>query len=151
MIVYKVGDVLGCSEQVLLHGVNCKGAFGAGVALQIGLKYPKVRDAYLKRHRSSGWRLGDLQGVRVSSSESPLWVVNAATQLNYGRGECHVNYDAVRTCVSKTLDWCTKQGYLLAMPMIGAGLAGGSWEVIENILLDVSKDVNIYVYRREVK
>ena len=39
------GDLLSVTEGVIAHGVNCRGAFGSGVAGAIARKFPWVRDS----------------------------------------------------------------------------------------------------------
>lgn len=49
MIIYKDGDILTSTADVICHQVNCKGVMGAGLAKQIKQKYPAVFKLYKKR------------------------------------------------------------------------------------------------------
>jgi len=142
MIHHLQGNVLQSSAAIIAHGCNCRGSFGAGVALQIALQWPMVKEAYRSKFLSTeGWRLGDVQFVYTGS----VIIANCATQENYGRKGTHADYDAIRTCMIKLKDFAA--GRSIALPKIGAGLAGGDWNRIEAILQDVFGDSdNVTVY-----
>lgn len=145
MIVYKQGDVLASDEKKIAHGCNCSGGFGSGFAKAVAERYPSVREAYLVRHNSRGWNLGDVQLIGVGDG-SGREIANCATQQRYGRPDegPYVSYVAIRQVIKDLVSssWCG--GF--AMPKIGAGLAGGNWEIIERIINEESGDVEVRVY-----
>ena len=145
MVKDQIGNVLNCSEDVLLHGVNCRGAFGAGVAAQIAAKYPEVREAYLKAFRAGYWTPGKVQYVRVGGQ--PQIIVNAASQDRYGRAGCFTVYPAIREIFTTVVGRCQDHNLTLACPMIGAGLAGGDWDTIREIIDEVSQNFVVNVYQ----
>jgi O-acetyl-ADP-ribose deacetylase (regulator of RNase III) len=149
------GDVFESNANIIAHGVNCKGGFGSGVAGLMAKKHPSVRNGYLTKFKSEGWKLGDVQFVHLydhrSSIESPnkitYIVANCATQNNYlPRGERHADYDAIKTCMEKVKQYAKEREATIAIPKIGAGLAGGDWGIIEKILKEVFIDYDITVY-----
>jgi O-acetyl-ADP-ribose deacetylase (regulator of RNase III) len=83
-------------------------------------------------------------------------VVNGITQDMYGRnGKQYVDYDAVREVFNSTVDMCWQlyQDYEngetmdIAIPKIGAGLGGGDWKVIEEIIdEETGADLDVVVY-----
>ncbi len=153
MLKYTDGSLFDSPDQVLGHSVNCQGAFGKGIAKQIGERYPEVKKAYLKKYHSSGWQLGDIQYV---NTECGKIVTNLATQSNYGNNNIqHVNYKALELCIDQLLSYCKENKYAVSIPKISSGLAGGEWEVIEKIIENVSSelgiDVNVYVLKEKVK
>ena len=40
------GNILNCSENIIVHQTNCLGVMGAGLALQLRKKYPIIFDKY---------------------------------------------------------------------------------------------------------
>ena len=83
----------------------------------------------------------------------PQWngriIANCATQDKYlPRGECHADYDAIRKAMY-TLKNDVYPDLSIAIPKIGAGLAGGDWNIIEGILNEVFTDYDITVYYLE--
>ena len=146
MIRYVKGDLFQTKAQIIAHGCNCRGGFGSGIAGIIARDYPSVRAAFLQKFNTSGWTLGEIQAVK----EKDKTFINCATQLEFGGGarfgKVYVDYDAVKQCMEKVLDYKKTHGGQVAIPKIGAGLAGGDWEKIEKIINDVFKDDEILVY-----
>jgi len=139
-----VGDLLDAPEPVIAHGVNTLGKFGAGVAAQVAARWPEAREAYLRKFRHEGWALGEVQMVPVPGK----LLVNLATQASIGRTGRHVDYDAVRTCFSRLFVEVEGLGLGVALPRIGAGLGGGEWAAIEDLLYRelVNRGVEVTVY-----
>lgn len=144
-IIYEKGDVLASDEQVIAHGCNSRGVMGAGLARAVRDKYPEVYEDYrdwcesLVPFPREG--LGRVRLVKVPGRI----IANCIIQIDYGRLEGHryVSYDAVDE-VMAFLD--TKSYTRIAMPMIGAGLGGGSWGVIEKIIEARSTSFQPVVY-----
>ena len=130
-IEYKVGNIFDTKQPIIAHGVNCRGAFGAGVAGQIAQKYPQVRREYLKWFKQGKWALGEIQFVKLPK----LTIVNMATQDTFGGPGVHVDYDALSLCLNQVFSICdSRRGEGMAMPRVGAGLAGGDWDKIKRII-----------------
>lgn len=116
---------------VILHGCNCVHVMGAGIALTIAQTWPRAFEADLKTKKD----VNKLGGVSVSApadgEEGPV-IVNCYTQP--APGPC-VNYDAISDalgCVALMYP-----GKRVGMPQIGAGLGGGNWSRIKNIIQEV--------------
>lgn len=144
MITYKQGDLLNSDADMIAHGCNCVGGFGSGVAGAISAKYPEAREAYLEKHRSEGWELGDVQ---ITEMPDGLFIANCATQLEYyPRDRVHANYDAIHQTMTILKNYACHNHMSIAIPKIGAGLAGGDWPTIQKILEEVFSDYDITVY-----
>lgn len=136
------GDVFTSGANIIAHGCNCKGGYGSGVAGAMAKKHPSARNAYLMKHQSEGWQLGDVQFVMAKN----VIIANCATQKSYlPRGKRHADYDAIRTCMEKVRDFAKQYNYTIAIPKIGAGLAGGDWKTIKKILNEVFADYDVTV------
>lgn len=147
MLKYKEGDLFQTDCDIIAHGCNCRGGYGSGVAYTMSRDYPKARDMYLEKFEEDGWNLGDVQFVLQRDGK---YIANCATQYNYlPRGPRHANYDAIEECMGKVKDFAKHKGLSIAMPKIGAGLAGGEWFVIEKILQKVFTDYDVTVYYLE--
>jgi O-acetyl-ADP-ribose deacetylase (regulator of RNase III) len=145
MIVYKQGDLLAnLEEKRIAHGCNCSGGFGSGFAKQVSELYPSVREAYLHRFNTRGWKLGEVQILGVGDG-SGREIANCATQQRYGKPDegPYVSYPAIRQVI-RDLSNSWPGGF--AIPKIGAGLAGGNWEIIERIIQEESGSVEVRVY-----
>ena len=153
-IIYKRGDLLECEEKYILHGCNRQGVMGAGVAKLIKAKYPSAFDVY-KDSCDSDMPLGSISWAEQDDGKL---IFNGLTQEYYGRmqGVVYVDYEAVRG-VMKEVNWWAEQlatytkpeeGFYVAvaMPKIGAGLAGGYWAIIEGIIEQESTHFQPVVY-----
>ena len=151
MIKYIKGDLFTTTTNIIAHGCNCKGGFGSGIAGIISKIHPEVKTAYLQKFQSEGWNLGEIQVVKVSGKPYQ-YIVNCATQLNYGSpraGVVYVNYDAVRHVMKELLKISIENNFTISIPKIGAGLAAGDWGKIEKIINDIFKDKEILVFEKD--
>jgi O-acetyl-ADP-ribose deacetylase (regulator of RNase III) len=147
-IIYKNGDLLKASERVRMHGCNAKGVMGAGIAALIRQKYPIAYLDYHRRCVRGEVRLGDVFPVDVGDGTI---IINAITQDEYGGNKTNISYKAVRECMFRVNILAQHHKWdSIAMPKIGAGLAGGKWgkisEIIETELVDVQPVV--YLFRK---
>ena len=143
MIKHIKGDLFSVKEGYIIHGCNAQGVMGAGVALIVKMVYPEAFDAYracLNKKRELGKDpLGSTTICPIDDTN--LVIVNAVTQEYYGAGKRHTDYDAVRACLVEFTERTEKYHKLfkdvprvLNFPLIGCGLGGGEWEVIEQII-----------------
>jgi O-acetyl-ADP-ribose deacetylase (regulator of RNase III) len=145
MISYITGDLLDANQQVIIQGCNAQGVMGSGVAKSIRSKWPNVYEIYNLRYKTFGLELGDI--IPVATVDGHI-IVNCITQEFYGRDPIqYVSYDAIATCLEKinnrVLDWGVSE---VAMPKVGAGLGGGSWDIIEQIILKSARNFIPFVY-----
>lgn len=143
-IIYKRGDLLLCEENIILHGCNAQGVMGSGVAKAIRDKYP---NAYLT-YKAGFMELGI---VTCSVEDDGKIVMNAITQEFYGRvpNRQYVSYSAIEDALQR-IDWWVSKTYdcapAIAMPKIGAGLGGGDWKAISEIIEKESISFQPVVY-----
>ena len=138
------GNLVEDAEQfdVIIHGCNCFCTMGAGIALSIKNKWPQVYEADLKTVKGDINKLGSYTYCVVPETT----VINAYTQYDY-KGRKPVDYDAIRGVMQEMKsDFAGKS---FGIPLIGAGLAGGDWEVIEAIIAEelVDEDVTIVHFK----
>lgn len=148
MIKYITGDVFTSKANIIAHGCNCRGGFGAGIALQVAKLYPKAKDMYMKKFQEEGWRVGEVQIVSVGNHR---FIANCATQDKYGSpkgGKVYVSYPGLKAVMQELKEVCLDNNWTLAMPKIGSDLAGGDWNQIEQIINEVfgEMEVEVYIY-----
>lgn len=93
--------------------------------------------------------VGDIIVVPVTDK---LWIVNAITQYNYGRDpdKVYVDYERLSHCFYKLNHQIQNSKILpkkIHFPKIGAGLAGGDWDIISetiNFALDENIEKNLW-------
>tara|TARA_Y200000002_G_scaffold382572_1_gene400095 strand:- start:701 stop:1138 length:438 start_codon:yes stop_codon:yes gene_type:complete len=131
MIVIK-GNLLTLFENnnidILVHGCNCFHTMGAGIAKQIKEKYYIAYEADLQTIKGDKNKLGTYSFVQINNTQ---FIINAYTQYHF-YGKRPIDYDALRN-VFKLIDlnFTNKR---IGIPKIGAGLAKGDWNIIQNII-----------------
>jgi O-acetyl-ADP-ribose deacetylase (regulator of RNase III) len=147
MIKYVEGDLVRDSDQyeVIAHCCNCFCTMGAGIAPQIKHKFP---EAYVADCTTTAGDQTKLGTITYTENTTPI-VVNLYGQYDYkGRqfGRMDLDYAALRSALAAMKEKFT--GKKIGLPMIGSGLAGGSWEIIERIIQEElnGEDVTIVKY-----
>lgn len=165
----KTGNLLE-ETGILVHGCNCQGVMGAGIADGIRKLWPDVYAAYVAQHRKSGLALGTCVVVASTHDRDEPWaaqlgdiawtpqlpkgvvVVNAMTQEFFGRdpSKVYVDYPAVEACFKDTVRHLAEvTGMPVSFPLLGCGLANGKWEEVSSRIekalpTSVSKTLVIY-------
>lgn len=143
------------TQGVIVQQVNAQGFMKSGVAKDIREKWPQVYDEYIKvvgqpyTQRENGrLLLGTMIPVQVDTN---LWVCNIVGQQFFGRepekqpGGRYTSYDALANgfkkvrqfalenfVLSDDLRWATRP--VVNFPLIGCGLGGGDWAIVEAII-----------------
>lgn len=109
---------------------------GAGLALQVRKLYPQVYRSYIDAGDRSCWKprflLGTSDIVKITDE---LLIANAFIQEEFGPGDKkYVSYDAINDCFAGIKHLALETGLPVKYPRIGAGLAGGNWDIISTII-----------------
>jgi O-acetyl-ADP-ribose deacetylase (regulator of RNase III) len=149
-IEYVTGDILRCDEEYIVQGCNAQGVMGSGLAKSIRDAYPKVYREYRKAYDKENFlELGSLIWVDVDD----YIICNAITQQNFGRdpNTVYVSYDALQKVVQgideEVGDFDNPPR--VAFPLIGCGLANGSWKIVSEIIEDFSTAFQPVVYLQD--
>lgn len=142
-IEYRVGNILNSPCKHILHGCNAQGVMGSGIAKQIRDKYPKAFADYRDAYERGEVYLGN---VITSRQNDGVTIYNAISQETYGRNGVHVSYDALGEIFWRLNGYPELEYEILAMPKIGAGLGGGDWNIIADIIENKSKTYQPVVY-----
>jgi O-acetyl-ADP-ribose deacetylase (regulator of RNase III) len=135
----KVDEIFNCNGHVILHIGNCKGVMGAGVAKQIRSKWPQVYKDYKDKESTTGLNLNN---IVMSNITKTLTVYTLLAQDTYGRYGSHINYGALKICLRKVAlledlrfkEENTPLRKIYLPRFMGAGLAGGNWVEILQII-----------------
>ncbi len=152
-LTYVEGDLfsnLGGKDKsiIITHVVNNKGVWGGGFVVPLARSFPSVKSAYQRwemleigdsKDRALYWPnnrfgLGNSQFLCVAPN---IVVVNMVAQDNDKEGR-FVDYGALVTCMQVVV----RAGIpmfdpIIYCPLFGAGIGGGSWHIIEEIIHDV--------------
>lgn len=160
------GDLIKLAKEgtfdLIAHGCNCKGLMGAGIAAQIAREFPMAKYADLKYKGSMKNQFGELHERAMLGSLSmyqhqKVIVLNLYTQIETG-----ANFDLkmglypalcqIQTMFKRESKYHHKK--TIGFPKIGAGIGGGSWEIINqyiNSVLNEDFDITIVEYVPEPK
>jgi len=141
-------DVTTVEEGVVLHGCNCVGGFGSGVAGAIRRKWPDVYEAF-KENGIGPHLLGSTDFI-MRSDRPRLVIANGYTQQYCGNdGRRYAEIDAVAKCAAAAIEYADAFDLPLYMPKIGCGLGGLSWEDEVKDVIEMASsefpDVNIFI------
>lgn len=152
MIKYVDGDAtqpIGDGKKVIVHCCNDLGLWGAGFVMALSRRWKAPEQMYhrfIENLDSDGSeKLGKVQFVAV---EPDIIVANMIGQHSVGRGKDGVppvRYEAIRTALKQVNMYCHMNNATVHAPKFGSDLAGGDWNVIEQIIKDeITVDVTIY-------
>jgi O-acetyl-ADP-ribose deacetylase (regulator of RNase III) len=117
---------------VIVHGCNCFNTMGAGIARQVASKLPEATIIDNYTLRGDAKKLGHFTAAEIERGKIKFIVVNAYTQYGCNSNKINVDYDAIRSCFKLIKE--KYSGKRIGYPLIGCGLAGGSWDIVSKII-----------------
>ena len=117
---------------VIIHGCNCFYNMGAGLAKSIKAEFPEAYAADRATAKGDKRKLGTFSHADITRAGHSITVINAYTQFNYSGKGVKVDYKAIRKVFREIKR--KYSGQRVGYPLIGAGLAGGDWKVISQII-----------------
>lgn len=136
-INYVKGDAtqpIGDGNKIIVHICNDIGAWGAGFVMAISKKWYAPELAYRKKKE---YKLGTVDFIRV---EDDIIIANMIGQHGVGKDENNnppIRYDALRKALIEVNNHAILTGSSIHAPRFGAGLSGGDWNIIEQIIKEV--------------
>lgn len=157
MLKYKVGDLIKAAVDgevnVIAHCANCFNTMKSGIAPQIVKMFPEAGEVDNGTVKGDKGKLGS--ATACYDEFHKVLVVNLYGQYNYGRekGKVYVDYDALRKSFGAMRSYIhyvnPDTGHKIGLPRLAAGLSGGDWNIIQQIIKDeltaYNYDVTIYV------
>jgi hypothetical protein len=130
--------------QIIMHICNDKGAWGAGFVIAVSKRWKEPEQQYRKL-KPEDRQLGMVQIVQV---EKYIFVANMIAQhdivpINKVQP---IRYDALKQCLESVNAAAEFIGATVHAPLLGSGLAGGKWDIIEALIEEcITVPVTIYV------
>ena len=147
-IEYVKGDLIRSDCDVIGHGCNCFNNMGGGIALQVKKELVEAYNADFY-----GTEIGDRSkmGTFTKAKSNGKTVYNLYTQYKYGHDKVYVEYDHLETALKNLREDLGDKLHdvKIGLPLIGCGLARGSWRVVSKIVEKVFPDKTIHVYSLE--
>ncbi len=149
------GDLIKLAQKgefdVISHGCNCYCVMSAGIAPQMARAFGCDRFP-MEDVDTRGFinKLGqiDIQ-IKPIGPDKAVYVVNSYTQFVPNVASIPIDYEALTLCMRKINH--VFSGQHIGLPKIGAGLAGGDWNRIKDIIQRelVDCDVTIVMFSRD--
>jgi O-acetyl-ADP-ribose deacetylase (regulator of RNase III) len=117
---------------VIVHGCNCQHQMGKGIAWTIKRQFPEAYAADRETSKGDPAKLGTVSCTLVTRGAISFTVVNAYTQFDWKGPGVKADYDAIRSAMKQIKGLFS--GSRIGYPKIGAGLAGGDWSRISEII-----------------
>lgn len=130
----------------IIHCANCHCTMGSGVAKAIVHEMPMVKWC---DDETCSITPEDKLGTFSHVYTRGVHVYNAYGQLDYHPYKRQVNYGALAESLTRIkLDLLQNEDQFIkiGIPLIGAGLAGGDWSIISELVAHIFKDFDITVY-----
>ena len=119
---------------VIVHGCNCHCQMGRGIALTIKKLLPEAYFADCQTSKSDKTKLGTISVAEIKRNQVSFVVVNAYTQFDWAGEGVKADYQAIRQVMKAIKQQFS--GKRIGYPKIGAGLAGGDWQIIYPIICE---------------
>lgn len=150
-IKYLKGDAKeprGKDNKIIAFIVNDKAlSWGAGFAREVQTKWPFVQKEFKEWVFTS--RKNTLGNVHVSEIDNNIAAFKMICQHGYGPSlRPRIRYKSLETCLKQLAEEALRRNASVHMPRIGSGQAGGSWNVVSEIIEEklCSVGVNVTVY-----
>ena len=151
-IAYLFGDARrprGTGKRIIAHIVNDGTPnWGGGFALEVAKTWNFVQEEFRDwvEHDRSNLSLGNVHWANI---EEDLSIVHMVAQRGYGRSHRpRIRYAALSDALDQLHEIASEQGASIHMPRIGAGQAGGNWELIRELIDErlVRRGTPVFVY-----
>jgi hypothetical protein len=155
----------GSGTKLISHVCNDVGAWGAGFVVALSKKWKEPEAAYRDWYRDRAYttaaekdtpfELGRIQLVPVAPE---IIVVNMLAQTGIQSRQVDIarpplRYGALVKCMVRTAKQAEYLKASIHCPKFGSGLAGGKWEIIEELIKEIWLDqgISVTVYDFQAK
>lgn len=149
MIQYIIGDAtnpIGEGNKIITHITNDIGGWGKGFVLSLSKKW---KEPELFFHDNTQC-LRNVQFVNVTND---ITVANMCAQqgIYWKNGIPPIRYEALKNCLQQVATYALQHNATIHAPRFGAGLAGGDWNIIQEMINEhvCSHGISVYIYDLE--
>lgn len=107
--------------------------WGAGFALVVRKKWPTVQESFRSwAENRANFQLGQ---THVSAVDPTIGVFSMVCQHGYGPSpKPRIRYAHLKNCLEQLARFATQRQASVHIPRIGCGQAGGSWEIVRELI-----------------
>jgi len=150
-INYRTGDMFDCLDNkvAIVHVVNNRGRWGKGFTASLDNLDQRIGKEY-RQYLSDLIRIGEEPLTRIVQYVTTFGyrVLGMVAQegLRSKENPIPLRYPCLETCMKKVADLCEKSDLEIYCPKFGAGLAGGNWKRIEDMIKTYWSDIPVTVW-----
>ena len=160
------GDITTVTSGFVVQQVNAQGVMNSGVAKALREKYPEVWEdyhslIYPNQYDKGAKYMGKViftdidpckEWSRVADGiPCPLIIASIVGQQFYGRDQKkYTSYDALDEGFKLIGDAALYMSAPISVPLIGCGLGGGDWNVVQEIIKHRTKGVEVTLWLQSV-
>jgi len=143
------GDIIKMAREghfdMIIQGCNCFCRMGRGLAKQVAEEIPDAVRVDNETISGDIKKLGNFTvGMINDYNGKPISrIYNCYSQYTWDSASKPLDYEALTLCLRKINH--INKGKSIGVPLIGAGLAGGSWFIIEKIVKEELKDMDVTI------
>jgi len=146
-LVHKEGNLFDTTAGAIGHGVNIRGAMGAGIAIEFRKRFPAMYELYREWCSVDALEPGDTMVWYEASSD--LFICNIASQDN--PGPC-ARLEWLESGVKMALEHLEEMGVTaLALPRIASGIGGLGQAEVEELLTRLAEsspvDIELWTFK----
>lgn len=137
------GNLFNSKADVLCHQVNTYGAMGAGIAVEVRNRFPKVYYGYRNYcNQPEEDLLGSAFVIQTDNNQNQF-IANCFGQIKW-----NTDYETLKNSLKNVADWMNKNGKnTVAVPYkMSCGLAGGDWNIVKGIIEDAFKNFDLEIW-----
>ena len=147
MIKIVNGNILECTENIIVHQVNVQGIMGGGVARQLANQYINLEKEYTEFCKLYKNKYEQLKGKVFKIMLQGKFIMNMFSQ----KENFDTDYEAMKVALEEIKKYAKEFKLSIAIPYkIGCGIANGDWNKVYKIIEEVFSDYEITLYRLEV-
>lgn len=126
------GNIFDSNAEALVNTVNTEGVMGKGVALQFKERYPMNFHLYASACKRGEVQIGKMFITSTNSMTNPKWIINFPTKKHWMHKSSYVYIESGLDDLVDQIQKLNIQS--IAIPPLGAGQGGLSWEKVKEII-----------------
>lgn len=148
--IYDFGDATqprGSGNKIIAQLVNSGGALGAGFGRAMAESWPESATALKQWKETDDFQMGNSKLTKLAD-EIYVFQMLAQKGVLPKEGKIGIRYSSLRTCLTRLAKAADELQASVHMPRIGAGQAGGDWNIIEGMITEelLTQNISVTVY-----
>ena len=140
------GNILNCTEDIIIHQVNIQGYMGGGVARQLANQYINLEKEYSKFCKIHNNNYKQLKGKVFKIMIQGKFIMNMFSQ----KENFDTDYETMEIALEEIKEYAKDFKLSICIPYgIGCGIANGDWNKVYKIIEKVFSNYDVTLYRLE--